>query len=421
MRKIHLSVALIIVTGSFFLSGCQSIGSKAVTSPEVLAAFEITDDTNNILLPVKFQGEEYQFLLDTGSDVTAYDDSFKDKLRKMFIGPVTRTGRAPHGKKIKYVTLPAPDAYLGQLNLKVSRYAVVTDLNQLVAEENRNFQGIIGMDFLKKYIIQIDFDNEKVIFFKGNKDIDLFSFLKPKENKHPEWGEPIPLKTKLFHNVRYIRGKFFDNTSADFLIDTGNYFSNDLQSRLFEKVNSNLVGTQHGSQSTTTVQSDNKGRKVIITERFSVGTFEYKEMFFQKSDSSILGQPFLSRHLVTFDFPNNVAYLKKGRDFDKLSIPPIVIEGLELTLQYSGDEIIVSFVDPNGPAYRKGIRQKDILLKINDQDVSSFSIVEFLEFLSQQISMPKDGVLTFAFKHGDDIKKYLFKKSDNVKEKDETD
>jgi len=52
------------------------------------------------------------------------------------------------------------------------------------------------MEFLVKYIVQIDFDNKKVTFFKSRKDIDLFFFLRPKENKHPEWGEPIPLKKK---------------------------------------------------------------------------------------------------------------------------------------------------------------------------------------------------------------------------------
>jgi len=192
-----------------------------------------------------------------------------------------------------------------------------------------------------------------------------------------------------------------------------------LQSRLFEKVNSNLVGTKHGSQSTTTVQTDNRG-KVITTEKFSVGTFEYKEMFFQKSNKSKLGLPFLSRHLVTFDFPNNMMYLKKGRDFNKPAGIDISLYQFNLEIRKSGDNIIAFEIDPNGLAYRKGIIQKDILLKINDQDLSSCSIVEFLEFLSQ-LSVPKDGALTFTFKRGDDIIEVSFEKSDIVTEKDETD
>ena len=409
MRKIHLSVALIIVSGSFLFSGCQSVESKAVAPLEVLAEFALSDTESHILLPVTFKGEEYQFILDTGSTNMIFDDSFKDKLGKRFLWPKKAT--AARGKKIKVELFRAPHAYLGPLNLKVSRLIGVIDLDLVHGfEENRKFQGIIGMEFLKNHIVQIDFDNGKVTFFKGKKDTDIFSFLRPKENEHPEWGEPIPLKTKFFSDLRYIRGKLLDNTSADFMIDSGWGSPGTLQSRLFEKVHSNLTsGTKHGSMSTT---------KLI--ERFSVGSFEYKNNFFQKSNESILGLSFLSRHLVTFDFPNHKMYLKKGENFNKPPSINISLYQFNLNIRKSGDNIIAFEIDPNGLAYRKGIRQKDILLKINDQDVSSFGIVEFLEFLSQ-LSVPKDGALTFTFKRGDDIIEVSFEKSDIVTEKDETD
>lgn len=418
MRKIHLSVALIIISGSFLFSGCQSVESKAVAPLEVLAEFEIQDGLNQIILPVKFQGEEYQFVLDTGSTYTVFDNSFKDKLGKRFLWPKKAT--AAHGKKVEVEFFRAPHAYLGPLNLKDSFLIGVCNLDQLIARENRKFQGIIGMKFLKNHIVQIDFDNGKVTFFKGKKDIDIFFFLRSKENKHPEWGEPIPLKTKLFSGLRYIRGKLLDDTSADFMIDSGWGSPDSLKSSLFEKVHCNLTsGTKHGSMSTTAVKSLNFGKLKVI-ERFSVGSFEYKNNFFQKSNKSILGLSFLSRHLVTFDFPNHKMYLKKGENFNKPASINISLYQFNLNIRKSGDNIIAFEIDPNGLAYRKGIRQKDILLKVNDQDVSSLGVVEFLEFLSQ-LSVPKDGALTFTFKRGDDIIEVSFEKSDIVTEKDETD
>lgn len=418
MRKIHLSVALIIISGSFLFPGCQSVESKAVAPLEVLAEFEIQDGLNQIILPVKFQGEEYQFILDTGSTNTTFDDSFKDKLGKRFLWPKKAT--ASHGKKVEVEFFRAPHAYLGPLNLKDSFLIGVCNLDQLIAREKRKIQGIIGMKFLKKHIVQIDFDNGKVTFFKGKKDIDIFFFLRSKENKHPEWGEPIPLKTKLFSGLRYIRGKLLDDTSADFMIDSGWGSPDSLKSSLFEKAHSNLTsGTKHGSMSTTAVKSLNFGKLKVI-ERFSVGSFEYKNNFFQKSNESILGLSFLSRHLVTFDFPNHKMYLKKGENFNKQPSINISLYQLNLKIRKSSDNIIAFEIDPNGLAYRKGIRQKDILLKVNEQDVSSLGVVEFLEFLSQ-LSVPKDGALTFTFKRGDDIIEVSFEKSDIVTEKDETD
>ena len=99
MRKIHLSVALIIISGGILFPGCQSIQPRVVSTPEVLAEFEIPGNTKHITLPVKFKGEEYQFILDTGATDTVFDDSFKDQLGKRFLWPKKATGA--RGKVIK--------------------------------------------------------------------------------------------------------------------------------------------------------------------------------------------------------------------------------------------------------------------------------------------------------------------------------
>ena len=162
---------------------------------------------------------------------------------------------------------------------------------------------------------------------------------------------------------------------------------------------------KNGNQSAA-VRTSNRG-KVIITEEFSVGTFEYNDMFFQKSNLSILGLPFLSRHLVTFDFPNDTMYLKKGMNFSKPSIPPIYIEGLEFAVQYVGTKAIVTFVDPNGLAYSRGVRKNDILVEINETDITSFSVAEFTEFWTKLFIRPVS-ILSFTFRRGDDMMTVTF-------------
>ena len=407
MRKINLYIAAITVSSGLFLSGCQSNQIKAVKSPEVLAEFEIPADSNHILLPVRFQGKEYQFALDTGSTNIVFDDSFRDSLGKRFLWP--KSASAAHGKKIKvemFSELDVPPAYLGPLKFEDCGLIAVCDLDQLIPEQNRTFDGIIGMKFLKKYIVQIDFDNGKVTFFKGKKDFDLFSMFKPKENEYPEWGEPIPLKTKLFSENRYIKGSLLGDMSIDFKIDSGWLFPGVLKSRTFDKVNSLIIRKKNVIESTA-VRSNNRG-VILITDKFSVGSLEYKDMLFQKSNKSMLGLPFLSRHLVTFDFPNNMIYLKKGKNFDKGTRVRISLGETGCIL--SSENYLVVNVDANGPAYKKGIREKDILIKINDLDVTSLNMVQFMELpLSVQ---PENGKLTFTFKRGDGIFTVDFVKQD---------
>lgn len=398
MKKTGLFFAVIIITCSIFLPGCQTGRIKTVSTPRVLAEFDITGDANNILLPLEFDGQEYQFLLDTGTTNTVFDDSFKDKLGKRFLWP--KKGDAAHGKKITVEMFPAPDAFVGPFNLKNMRYVTAADLDKIVPDESRNFQGIIGMDFMQAYIVRMDFDNRKISFLQGTKEPDFFGFFKPKENKHPDWGEPVPLKQKWFSNLNYVKGTLLDKIKAEFMIDSGWHFPGVLNSKLFDKASAIITRMKSGDKSAA-VETSNRG-KIIITEKFSIGSFEYNEMFFQKSNMSILGLPFLSRHLVTFDFPNNIMYIEKGKDFDKPAIPPMYIQGLEFALQYSGHKAIVSFVDPNGPAYMKGIRQNDILIKINDVDITSFDVMKFSDFWSNFFSRPVS-VLSFTFRRGDDI------------------
>jgi hypothetical protein len=408
MKKLKISLTLAVIAAVFLLTGCQSGQVKPVVTPTVLAKFTITGDMNDILLPVEFDGKVYPFLLDTGTTNTVFDDSFKDRLGKRILWP--KKGEAAYGKKVTVELFNAPDAYFGPFNLKNMRIITATDLSKIVPDDKRDFQGIIGMDFMKGYIVRMDFDNDKLTFLKGSKESGLFSLFKPEKNEHPEWGEPVPLKTEWFSDLRYIKGRLLDKIKAEFLIDSGWHFPGVLKSSLFNKVNSLIARTKNENH-TSAMETSNRG-KIIITEKFSVGSLEYKDMFFQKSNISILGLPFLSRHVVTFDFPNNVMYLQKGKDFDKPSVPPIYIQGLDFALQYSGNKAVVSFVDPNGPAYEKGVRQNDILVKINDKDISSYDVMEFAVSWTSLFSKPLDAA-SFTFKRGDDTMTIKFVKNDN--------
>jgi hypothetical protein len=404
MRKINLTIILALIFGSPLFSGCQSLEPKPTAPPEVLAEFEYSGDTGHIILPITFQGQEYPFVLDTAGTDTAFDDSFKDKLGKRFLWPLK--GRGAKGQMLKVEWYRRYDCYLGPLDLDDHGTIKVIDLDKLIPEKNRKFQGIIGLDFLKKYIVQIDFDNGKVSFFEGKKEFDIFSFLKSKENKHPEWGEPIPMKTKFRSGLRYVEGTLFNNVKVEFLVDTGWLGPDSLKTRIFDKVYTQKDPNVKSSvvKSPLTGSSDYN-----IIRKFSVGPFGYKNNIFRRSNRSVLGLWFLSRHLVTFDFPNKIMYLKKGKNFDKSVSINILLGDTGCTI--IAPDYIVSHVDPNGAAYKKGIREKDVLIKINNHNISSLDVVEFMEL---PISVPKNGVLILTFKRGNDIINTSFSEKDTI-------
>ena len=409
MRKIISSsfVSLCFCVFSFS-AGCATVPesySPTCAKPEVLAEFEIPSDEPAILLPVTFDGKEYDFILDTGATTTVFDASLKDKLGKRFLWP--KKGKAAGGKTIKVELFRIPHAYLGPLNMRDCGLIAVVDLELVSSALARKAHGIIGMDFLKKYVVRIDFDKATVSFLKSKRDTGIFSFLKPEKNEHPEWGQPLSIKYEFLSGLPLVKGRIVNDVPVNFMVDTGHIspqVDGDLKSRILKKVGSKVeFKTKEGFN------------KAAVIDKFSIGSFEYRDAIFYESNQSSLGLGFLRRHLVTFDFPSRKMYLKKGKHFDRPTDTRISVENLGLKLRRHRNNIFVDSIDPNGPAYKKGIRQNDIIIKLDDQDVTSYSLTELVEFLSQ-LHKEEDKVITFTVKRGNETKHVSFGKNDMVPE-----
>lgn len=400
-----------------FFATVHSEESSDISNTKVLAQFNIEKDAKAILLPVEFNGKQCLFELDTGSSHTLFDISLKDMLGKP--RKIVR-GKTPSGL-MKFTLYDAPEAFLGPLNLKDCRTVTVVNLEQVSSALERKIHGIIGMNFLKKYVVRTDFDNAVVSFLESTND-SLFSFLRKQKNEHPDWGEKIPIKHKHFPHVPYISGNV-DGNKVDFLIDTGlkhyldntpvNHLRGVLASKTFKKVSSKVqFKYKHNIQITALGEAPSDFTKSASVARFSIGSLEYKDVFFDQSNDSCLGMPFLSRHLITFDFPNQKIYLKKGRYFDKESTTHVSFEGAGFSIRRKSENLFVSSVIPNSPAYKKGLRQNDIIQTIEGQNVTSYSLTELFALVSPMNS-EKDEVFTFTA-NGNDKTKYLYFEKNNI-------
>lgn len=419
MRKIISSYLSLFFVAAFFLSGGCAEKLKSSPDQKVLAEFTIEKDVKPILLPVKFQGEEYQFVLDTGCTDVVFDVSLKDKLGRRFLWP--KKGQATHGESIKVEYFPAPETQLGPLSLKGSMLVAVTDFNQISPHLPEKADGIIGMDFLKKYAVQIDFDNSKLRFFESKPSLDILWFLRPETNEHPEWGEPMPMQLGFFRDRPHIKGRILDRTQVKFLVDTGWMGHGALESKIFKAVRLKKCEERLQALTAAGKKLPFDVNKLTLVDKLAVASFEYHDVPFSKSNQSILGVRFLSRHVVTFDFPNGKMYLKKGKRFDQPSDFHVGLENLGFVLHRKGNHILVVSVDPDGPAQAKGIRPDDMLLKIDYHDLKSYTLAELIEFFCQMDKKEEHEVITFTVKRGNDTKQISFGESDMVSEHNETD
>lgn len=104
-------------------------------------------------MPLRLEGgQEAHFLVDTGLTATIFDKSLEPRLGKR-LGRGTRTGWEVKGKANCYA---APKLYLGNIPLMTGSEVWTYDL--------KGTAGILGMDCLNHYCIQLDFAAGKMRF-----------------------------------------------------------------------------------------------------------------------------------------------------------------------------------------------------------------------------------------------------------------
>jgi hypothetical protein len=424
MRKRIFFAQLALFFAGVFLAGCATAPmARPQPSPEpkVLAEFDFSLADRLILLPVKFRGEEYRFALDTAANRTVFDLSLRDKLGWRL--PIRKRAQAAQGTTVAVEAFLAPRAYVGPLSLEDCGHIAVLDLNPVSTAVGKKVHGIIGTDFLKEYAVQIDFDNSKVRFFESKTRLDILWFLRPETNEHPEWGEPLPIKFRFLEDLPFVRGRVPDNIAEDFLIDTAdNTFGGTLQAKIFNRVCKDIEATTKTDMITTAAgKVPTRFKKATIVEKFSIGQFEYRGVGFYDGCESTLGLGFLSRHLVTFDFPNKRMYLKKGKTYER---PPFILATLEIlgfTIRPTPEAVVVESVEPNSPAEHKGIKTGDIILKVDDLNVTFDNLTRFAVLLNSLALEPDSYSVEITIKRGDDIKQVSFGKGDVVSEENGTD
>lgn len=230
-------------------------------------------------------GEEVVFIVDSGSPVTIVDDSLAPKLgKRVGAKPVTFVGRKQQRAEI----YAAPKLLLGNVPLLSGGYVACTPLPK---KFKKHFQGILGMDCLQDFCIQLDFTAGKVRFPDAA------------ETNAASWGKMYPLtllrtdpQKQFIHPLIHQTGFFGNNTNL--LIDTGCHIDG--------LVNKGESGEVIGAWLLS----------FLGCGRFHSGVWDgekYSHIKVAPVDHvNVLGLRFLARHLVTLDFPNQKMYLKQA-------------------------------------------------------------------------------------------------------------
>jgi hypothetical protein len=314
--------------------------------------FRVADNGDVLLLPVSIGGEQKLFLLDTGSEATICDASIRDKLERAI---PTGAGRL----------------FIGKLVLETLPSMQTMDLGKFRKVSGHDIMGILGMDALRRFVVQVDLDAGKVRFC---------------ETAGRDSGVALRLVNEPQQAPRVV-AQLAGANAQEFILDTGmvGYGSGALKAEVFQSVSNNgkLRPLKMSFDESVGGKSAQRNGRI---ESLALGDFNHRDLIFAKRKENLLGLNYLSRFVVTFDFPNRTVYLKRSTRFDASDAQDR--SGLHIVRE--GERPVVESVDPGSPAALSGVCPEDEILQVSGRDakrLTMFSIRKLLCLPGDEIQL----------------------------------
>lgn len=348
----------------------------------VLEEFRIPACGGLITVPVTCSGESFQFLLDTGAGRCLVDKSLAALLGES----VGRTyAQTPGGVEAIELYLPLR-ARVGKLRLDPDEPVACVDLSSLERATGEPIRGIIGMSFMRRYGLQLDFDEGAVRFLEtplppdGDYGYELELGLEP--YGAPELTTPV-----------------VDTTEWTFIVDTGCQFTGSMDHRMCERLLAagvlHPVGLTRGAALVRDFTAS-----LAALDSLALGPFTHRNLMLSRTESSVLGIPFLRQYKATFDFPERRVWLEPS---SRHAAPPCFdFSGLGLAML--GGECVVTGTTPGRAASLAGLEQGDVLVSVGATSVYDGSLACVREDLCTSMG---DTLLVVASRQGEEFSTVL--------------
>lgn len=314
---------------------------------------------NHIYVPVVIKGKERLWILDSGASVSVIDSGYAAEMGLEFKGPIK--GQSASGVvELFYVTMPA----FALQGISFKGQQVMTMNISKLFEKVLGFEiaGILGYDFLSRFVTRIDYANEELSFYAP----DRFTY----NGDGKVINAPLD-DARLFSIPVVVDDTFSGKWHLDIGAGGENFQYGFAESHnLLEREGIEAVAFgAAGALKTKMVQFES-----ITIDGFTVANpvigIPYQGRKGNLGGESIVGNVGNSfmRHLVLFlDYERQQVIIEKGDNYGKPF--PRAKAGLQLWIGASG-EIEVFNVSPRTPAEESGFQKGDIITAINGINIS---------------------------------------------------
>ncbi|TYP98773.1 aspartyl protease [Tenacibaculum adriaticum] len=371
---------------------------------------------NLIVIPLKINGKELSFILDTGVNETIlFNLNQNDSIGLNDVKKITLQGLGS-GEPVEALLSSNNTFQIKNLiSLQEDLYVILRDAFNVSARMGITIHGIIGYDLLQNVIAKINYTSKTIIFYN------------PKKYSYSKCRKCEEFTLEFYRNKPYINAEIQlealgnKKTNVKLLIDSGGsdalWLFEDTKEEIktpkkyFKDIlGEGLSGTIYGNRSK--ISEISLGRfaikKPTVSFLDSVSSFNARK--FKERNGSI-GGGILKRFKVWIDYPNKKITLKKNSSFKKgfyynMSGLNVIYSGQELIKEESTSKINDSFNSNNktannktisfitsyhykfkpsykvenvvegSPAFEVGVMKEDIIKRINNKPAHSYKLYD---------------------------------------------
>ncbi len=332
------------------------------------ATLPFTYRARHVWMTVSVNGEPpADFLLDTGASITVIDSAYAAQhgIASQGALQVQGAGSSQGGASLSQIDSLRLDGVDGQGVVIASQKIAVMAINRhLEPFFWRPVAGVLGYDFMSRFVTEIDFDKERLTVYA------------PAGFRYAGKGEAVPLT--LTGGIPVAKAVLDDSLHGEFRLDVGSGATLDLHSPFVRQhrlpaPRSKTIPVMGGGFGGTFVSTLTRMKKMAI------GPFYWSEPLVALSGveegglasedyAGNIGNQVLDRFKCTFDYDRRIVYLEPGPRFaksDRFSM-------LGIQLAKFGDEFRIVQVLPGSPAALAGMREDDRITTVDGQPVGQY-------------------------------------------------
>ncbi len=333
--------------------------AQAPAQPVAVVEFEL--HRNKILVPVSVAGRgPHPFILDTGAPVTLLTSRARAEELALRLRGAGQVGGAGAGSALPAQVSQGVDIALGGLSLGEQRLLVLDLASELAGSSGRYYDGIIGRLLFDRYVVRLDFERR------------VLELYPPDAYRVPDEAAVVPIRLENGHphvdtRITTANG---DAVDVDLVIDTGAktalMLDGDRRPELVAPDDAVEMIIGHGAQGLV------RGR-VSRVRAVALGDTVIRDVLAAFVDDALgtspgadgnLGTEILRRFVVTIDYPGRRFVLEPGPRLDE----PFAVDLSGITLRAGGtnlSELSVRDVRPNSPAHAAGVREGDVIARVD--------------------------------------------------------